>query len=120
MDFQSTILSRFDMIFILRDAFDQQKDQTLARHILQVHMAGGAAVESEMPTAEIDIGVLKRYVAYARQKCSPRLSEQESPHPSPSPNPNPTPNPTPNPNPNPTLILTLTYPYPYPYPYPSP
>ena len=40
MDFQSTILSRFDMIFILRDAFDQQKDQTLARHILQVHMAG--------------------------------------------------------------------------------
>ena len=40
VDFQSTILSRFDMIFILRDAFDQQKDQTLARHILQVHMAG--------------------------------------------------------------------------------
>ena len=37
VDFQSTILSRFDMIFILRDAFDQQKDQTLARHILQAH-----------------------------------------------------------------------------------
>ena len=76
VDFQSTILSRFDMIFILRDMFDMQKDQTLARHILKVHMAGGAAVDSELPTADIEISVLKRYVAYARQKCSPRLSEQ--------------------------------------------
>ena len=83
VDFQSTILSRFDMIFILRDVFEKEKDTRLAQHILGVHMRGGAnsasgntsAENSEQNTADIDILTLKRYVAYARARCSPRLSE---------------------------------------------
>ena len=79
VDFQSTILSRFDMIFILRDVFEKEKDTRLAQHILGVHMRGGASADAsasaEPNAADIDILTLKRYVAYARAKCSPRLSE---------------------------------------------
>lgn len=38
VDFQTTILSRFDMIFILRDLYDQDKDMTLAKHIIEIHV----------------------------------------------------------------------------------
>ena len=44
-DFQSTILSRFDMIFILRDEYDNEKDRTLAAHILKIHVQGTSTYE---------------------------------------------------------------------------
>ena len=75
VDFQTTILSRFDMIFILRDEYDLHKDRTLAEHILKVHVQGTQAAR-EPDESELDVHVLKRYVAYARAKCSPRLTER--------------------------------------------
>ena len=74
VDFQSTILSRFDMIFILRDEYDDEKDRTLAAHILKVHVQGTSTVR-EPVEGELDVSTLKRYIAYARAKCSPRLTE---------------------------------------------
>jgi len=73
VDFQSTILSRFDMIFILKDKLDQEKDLALAKHIISVHAQGAAAVERETGEDEFEIRFLKRYIAYARKTCSPRL-----------------------------------------------
>ena len=40
MDLQTTILSRFDMIFIVRDETLQAYDECLATHIVNVHQAG--------------------------------------------------------------------------------
>ena len=77
VDFQSTILSRFDMIFILRDEYDLEKDRTLAAHILKIHVQGTSTVR-EPVEGELDVLQLKRYIAYARAKCSPRLNEQVS------------------------------------------
>ena len=74
VDFQSTILSRFDMIFILRDDYNIEKDRTLAQHILNIHVQGTSTVR-EPAEGEIDVNKLKRYISYARAKCSPRLSE---------------------------------------------
>ena len=74
VDFQSTILSRFDMIFILRDEYDLDKDRTLAAHILKVHVQGTSTVR-EPVEGELDVPLLRRYIAYARKKCSPRLTE---------------------------------------------
>jgi DNA replication licensing factor MCM5 len=74
VDFQSTILSRFDMIFILRDEYDLEKDRILAAHILKIHVQGTSTIR-EPNDAEIDVPLLKRYIAYARSKCSPRLTE---------------------------------------------
>merc|ERR1711994_995247 len=63
IDFQTTILSRFDMIFILRDIRDMKKDITLAKHIINVHQNKNVTAnpgESAIPTE-----MLKKYVAYA-------------------------------------------------------
>ena len=60
VDFQSTILSRFDMIFILRDLYDEQKDLTLAKHIIDIHVQGGATTAREPPADEISVDTLKR------------------------------------------------------------
>jgi hypothetical protein len=44
IDFLPTILSRFDLIFIVRDIRNQQRDMEIARHVIAVHMnAGGDA-----------------------------------------------------------------------------
>ncbi|KAL1507546.1 hypothetical protein AB1Y20_007167 [Prymnesium parvum] len=74
VDFQATILSRFDMIFILRDLYDVEKDMTLAKHIIDIHVQGGATTAREPPEDELSIDILKRYIAYARLKCAPRLN----------------------------------------------
>ena len=73
IDFQSTILSRFDMIFILRDECNLEKDRTLAAHILKVHVQGSSAMHDVKGELEVDL--LKQYIAYARAKCFPRLTD---------------------------------------------
>jgi DNA replication licensing factor MCM5 len=62
------------MIFILRDEYDLEKDRILAAHILKIHVQGTSTIR-EPNDAEIDVPLLKRYIAYARSKCSPRLTE---------------------------------------------
>uniref|UniRef100_A0AAY5EMW7 DNA replication licensing factor MCM5 n=1 Tax=Electrophorus electricus TaxID=8005 RepID=A0AAY5EMW7_ELEEL len=72
IDFMPTILSRFDMIFIIKDQHDQQRDMTLARHVMNVHLS--AQTQTEGVEGEIPLATLKKYIAYARVKCGPRLS----------------------------------------------
>ena len=38
IDFLPTILSRFDMIFIVRDVRDEEKDKMIAKHVLGIHV----------------------------------------------------------------------------------
>ncbi|RVE55315.1 hypothetical protein evm_000213 [Chilo suppressalis] len=73
IDFMPTILSRFDMIFIVKDEHDQSRDITLAKHIISVHM-GGDTTEREAAAGELPLAVLRRYAAYCRARCGPRLS----------------------------------------------
>ncbi|XP_043956441.1 DNA replication licensing factor MCM5 [Gambusia affinis] len=72
IDFMPTILSRFDMIFIIKDQHDQQRDMTLARHVMNVHLS--AQTQTEGVEGEIPLATFKKYIAYARTKCGPRLS----------------------------------------------
>eukprot|EP00762_Andalucia_godoyi_P002921 ANDGO_04148.mRNA.1 DNA replication licensing factor MCM5 len=109
VDFQSTILSRFDLIFIVRDVRDEARDRSLAQHVLGVHMAATAASGSSLNTSllggggdvvaagagagkdgsnstsgrsvapvrdELSVDFLRRYIAYCRAHCSPRLSAE--------------------------------------------
>ncbi|CAH0594150.1 unnamed protein product [Chrysodeixis includens] len=73
IDFMPTILSRFDMIFIVKDEHDQNRDITLAKHIISVHM-GGDSVERETAAGELPLALLRRYAAYCRTRCGPRLA----------------------------------------------
>ena len=65
IDFQTTILSRFDMIFIVKDAHDRSRDETVARHVMGIHM-GNRGVEEREVDSEIPVEKMKRYISYCR------------------------------------------------------
>ncbi len=65
-----TVLSRFDLIFILRDEPEKELDARMSEHILALH--GGKAVS---PEAEIPPDLLRKYITYAR-RMKPVLSEE--------------------------------------------
>ncbi|KAI8053838.1 MCM2/3/5 family-domain-containing protein [Syncephalis plumigaleata] len=73
IDFQTTILSRFDMIFIVRDEHNEVRDSTIAKHVMSLH-ANRAAPETA--TGEYTIEQMRGYINYCRRKCAPRLSEE--------------------------------------------
>ncbi len=66
-----TILSRFDLIWIVRDEPKTESDQIKAQHILRLHTAGVA--EKEPP---IDKDLLRKYISYAKLNSHPRLGEE--------------------------------------------
>lgn len=65
IDFQTTILSRFDMIFIVRDDHERSRDERIARHVMGIHM-GGRGVEEQVE-AEIPVEKMKRYISYCKR-----------------------------------------------------
>lgn len=65
-----TILSRFDLIFILQDKPNEEFDTKLAEHILKVHK------EAERVRAPIDPELLKKYICYARRYVFPKLTDE--------------------------------------------
>jgi replicative DNA helicase Mcm len=91
INFPPALLSRFDVIFILRDQPDAGRDALLAKFILNVHR-GGAMLEqirhedSLHTEDEVDLllartappvakDFLRKFVAYAKRTCHPVLTE---------------------------------------------
>ncbi|XP_044159657.1 DNA replication licensing factor MCM5 [Bufo gargarizans] len=72
IDFMPTILSRFDMIFIVKDEHNEQRDMILAKHVMNVHLS--ARTQTQAVEGEVDLNTLKKFIAYCRTKCGPRLS----------------------------------------------
>ena len=79
-DLQTTILSRFDLIFIVRDERNYARDMAIAPHVVNVHRNAGADEQgAQLSGAALDErarqeAFLKRYVEYARAACRPRLA----------------------------------------------
>lgn len=73
IDFQTTILSRFDMIFIVKDEHNEQRDRTMAKHVMNIHMN---RANDTTATGEFDIDQMKRYISFCKAKCAPRLSPE--------------------------------------------
>jgi replicative DNA helicase Mcm len=88
-----SLMSRFDLIFILQDMPEEKRDANIARHILGSHYAGelGAhrkhnsssyvtdasineAVKPIKP--EIDANLLRKYIAYAKRKVFPIMTDE--------------------------------------------
>ena len=70
VDFQTTILSRFDLIFVLRDIRDEARDRSIAQHVISVHM--NSNTETENTTNASDF---KRFIQYTREHYNPTLGE---------------------------------------------
>ena len=105
IDLMTTILSRFDLIFLVRDVREEERDRMICEHVMGVHMEnsrGGqrtsifdqeeammqsdaaadsnAIAESVMRIAEtgegdLNVAAMKKYIQYCKAKCFPRLSE---------------------------------------------
>jgi replicative DNA helicase Mcm len=56
-----TILSRFDLIFVLRDVPNKEADEKMSAHILEIHRKGASPVE-----APIGSELMRKYVSYAK------------------------------------------------------
>jgi replicative DNA helicase Mcm len=56
-----TILSRFDLIFVLRDVPNKEIDGRMSEHILEIHRRGLSPVEPPIP-----LELLRKYISYAK------------------------------------------------------
>ncbi|MFB0543327.1 MAG: AAA family ATPase, partial [Candidatus Bathyarchaeia archaeon] len=65
-----TILSRFDLIFILRDEPNTESDTRMSEHILALHRGGRAPVEPPLNPE-----LLRKYISYTKQ-LRPVISEE--------------------------------------------
>ena len=69
VDIQPTLLNRFDVIFMLRDMPDKNKDDAIASHMLKEH-------QTSATKGTIDQELFRKYVAYSKQKINPKLSDE--------------------------------------------
>ena len=76
MDLQTTILSRFDCIFTIRDDKSAQNNERVATHILNTHLRGN--VSETVSNAEVSMEDFRKYLMFARSRCSPRLTEESA------------------------------------------
>ncbi|MCD1293682.1 AAA family ATPase [Methanocella sp. CWC-04] len=87
-----SLMSRFDLIFILQDKPEERRDQNIATHILKSHYAGELNEHRKnIPTShvreesvldamkpiqpEITAQLLRKYIAYAKRKVFPIMRE---------------------------------------------
>jgi len=82
LDFQTTILSRFDMIFLVKDVIDAERDSKLVKHVFmnhtnsnknqnQLHRVKPMNISNDL----LEIEFLRKYIIYAKSKCNPKLSK---------------------------------------------
>jgi replicative DNA helicase Mcm len=66
-----TILSRFDLKFALRDVPNPEIDEKILTHIIKARHLETEKVEPPIPA-----DLFRKYVAYARKNCHPKITEE--------------------------------------------
>ncbi|MFH1359400.1 MAG: ATP-binding protein [archaeon] len=69
IDLPPALINRFDLIFVLRDLPNASQDDAIATHVLNLHQ-----MKEKKP--DIDANLFKKYVAFAKQKIEPKLTEE--------------------------------------------
>jgi len=83
LDLDPTLLSRFDLIFIIKDQPDEQRDLEIAEHIntaayVGARRANGGAIDDDLAEAmrpEVPPDLLRKWIAYARDSIDPVLTD---------------------------------------------
>ncbi|MDO8842331.1 minichromosome maintenance protein MCM [Methanocalculus sp.] len=88
-----SLLSRFDLIFIMTDKSDKQRDEAIAQHILKAHSVGELIMQHKKTpikgvdeayilkelapvTPEIDPVMFRKYIAYAKRNAFPIITQE--------------------------------------------
>ncbi len=69
IDLPPALISRFDLIFPIRDLPNKDQDERLASFLLNLHQT------SDPGKCDIDTRMLKKYIAFARRSCIPKLTD---------------------------------------------
>lgn len=92
-----SLMSRFDLIFILQDKPEEKRDKNIAGHILKSHYAGelnehqkhvlssqvtDESIKDAMSSIrpEIDAALLRKYIAYAKRRVFPIMTDEAKEH----------------------------------------
>ncbi|XP_014220364.1 DNA replication licensing factor MCM4 [Trichogramma pretiosum] len=67
-----TLMSRFDLIFLMLDPHSEAFDAKLAKHLVSLYYQN----EPEADDSLIDMSVLRDYVTFAKEHCHPTLGEE--------------------------------------------
>jgi len=67
-----TLLSRFDLIFLILDPQDEMYDRRLASHLVSLYFRGNEREEEE----NLDMTILKDYLMYAKSYINPKIGEE--------------------------------------------
>ena len=93
IDLPPTLLSRFDLVYIVLDHIDEQMDRRLARHLVGMYLedtpengnAQEVLVSSVLHTAQSlvtnssqPVEFLTSYISYARTACQPKITQAAS------------------------------------------
>ncbi|KAB2580035.1 Mini-chromosome maintenance DNA-dependent ATPase [Lasiodiplodia theobromae] len=76
IDLPPTLLSRFDLVYLVLDRIDEQNDRRLARHLVGMYLEdtpANAAANEVLP-----VEFLTAYISYARTQVQPRLTQAAS------------------------------------------
>lgn len=85
IDLDSAMISRFDLMFMVDDAPEEERDEMIISGMLDSHELGAKYTDdphslSEDELAEIspaiDAEKLRAYIAYARQEVTPKISKE--------------------------------------------
>ncbi|KAL3079754.1 hypothetical protein niasHS_014036 [Heterodera schachtii] len=68
-----TLLSRFDLIFLVLDPQDEAYDRRLARHLVNFYLESDGEMDKQQ---RVDMAFLRDYIAYAKQNVQPELTDE--------------------------------------------
>jgi replicative DNA helicase Mcm len=72
IDLPPVILSRFDLIFVMRDEPSAERDRTIAHHMLELHREPNRVIKPPL-----DVDTLRKLIIYARKSVDPKFEEEE-------------------------------------------
>ena len=71
-----SLMSRFDLIYLLLDKADESTDRRLARHLVSLY--GDPTAQNGASMAPISPDLLRDYIAFARSTCHPKLTPESA------------------------------------------
>eukprot|EP00981_Chlorochromonas_danica_P009140 scaffold2507_cov257-Ochromonas_danica.AAC.18 len=76
-----TLISRFDLIYLILDKPDKEADRRLAHHLVSLYHPGSTSSSSEVPAnvQGYDQSFLRSYILYARYYIFPEISAEAEP-----------------------------------------
>jgi len=70
-----TLLSRFDLIFLVLDPEDEEYDRRLAKHLVNFYLEADVEAQKQQ---QLDMNFLRDYIGYAKAKIFPQLTDKSS------------------------------------------